>query len=249
MSTFSTLIIGATSEIGSALSLHLSQRDHRLFLTGRNSKKLDELLESCSGSEHNTRQVDYLNTADLDKNLFSNQLFDSIVIITPRPSADTTSAPDAEIWRNLFETIFIGPMQLVKQALPCLKEKGKMVILSGITSKQYYPALPQFAVLRSMWLAEAKALSYELGNKQISVNTLSLGGIWTDRLRKKMEQESQTTGQPISEIEKKRTENVPLKKYASLSEVCHAIEQLLSPFTSHISGQNICLDGGFTSTY
>ncbi len=245
----SILVIGATSEIGTAICEHLASKNIQLTMTGRNQKKLDNLLSSITGEGHTTFCVDYLkNKRNTDTHL-ANKKLDGIVLITPRPSANPNSTPSSDIWRELFECGFIGPIELLKQAIPNLNNNSKIVILSGITSKQYYPALPQFAVLRNMWLAEAKALSKDLGERGVSVNTLSLGGVWTQRLAQKIEKESKTTGRSIEELQLRRTQNVPLNKYANLSEIADVIEQMLGNLTSHISGQNIVLDGGFVSSY
>ena len=245
----SILVIGATSEIGSAICEHLASKNIQLTMTGRNQKKLDTLLSSIAGKGHKIFCIDYLKDKQILDNPFANKQLDGIVLITPRPSSNPDSTPSSDTWRELFECGFVGPMEVLRQAVPNLNNSSKVIILSGITSKQYYPALPQFAVLRSMWLAEAKALSNDLGRKKISVNTLSLGGIWTEKFIKKINEESKTTGNPIEEIQLHRTQNIPLGKYASLSEVTHVIDQMLGNLTSHISGQNIVLDGGFVSTY
>ncbi|MCH9633776.1 MAG: putative ketoacyl reductase [Chlamydiae bacterium] len=245
----STLVIGATSEIGAALCEHLASKNIQLAMTGRNKNKLDHLLSSIIEKNHKTFCIDYLKNKQIQDNPFANERFDGIVLITPRPSSNPDTTPTSDIWRELFECGFVGPMEVLRQAIPNLNNNSKIIILSGITSKQYYPALPQFAVLRSMWLAEAKALSNDLGRAGISVNTLSLGGIWTERLSEKIEEESRATGSSIKDIQSHRTHNVPLGKYATFSEIAHVIEQMLGKFTSHISGQNIVLDGGFVSTY
>lgn len=46
-----------------------------------------------------------------------------------------------------------------------------------------------------------------------------------------------------------RVNNVPLKKYASPTEIACTIEALLSDFSNHITGHNIICDGGFTRAY
>jgi 3-oxoacyl-[acyl-carrier protein] reductase len=216
-------------------------------MAGRNTVKLNALRSSIHGQSHRVHSVDYLDRAagqlsDLGE-------LDGIVLITPRPGSNPASTPPADEWRDLFDCGFIGPLELLRQALPSLKQNARIVIVSGITSVQYYPTLPQFAVLRSMWLAEAKALSNELGERGISVNTLSLGGIWTKKLAKKIAAEAERSGSTPEDLRSQRIQNIPLKKYAELSEIDHVVEQMLGETCSHITGQNIVLDGGFTSVY
>ncbi len=245
----SVLIIGATSEIGAAVSKHLASKNMQLFLTGRSEKKLSNLLLSIEGEGHQTLSRDYLKKEQIVDDRFSKEKFNGVVLITPRPTACLDKIPTPEEWRELFECCFIGPLETLRKALLSLNSNCKIVIISGITSKQYYPPLPKFAVLRKMWLAEAKALSSALGSENISVNTVSLGGVWSEKLAEKIEKESQDSGETIEKLRSNRVQNIPLKKYAELSEVATVIEQMLGDLTSHISGQNLVLDGGFTSVY
>ncbi|MDX8430424.1 MAG: SDR family oxidoreductase [Candidatus Algichlamydia australiensis] len=88
-------------------------------------------------------------------------------------------------------------------------------------------------------MAEAKALSVGLGSRGISVNTVSLGGVWTEKLAEKMEKESQDSGESVEKLRVNRVQNIPLKKYAELSEVASVVEQMLGDLTSHLTRQNL----------
>lgn len=244
-----TLLIGATSEIGTAISEHLAKKSLSLLMTGRNENKLASLMNSIDGESHHTLSRDYLNV-QTDEKLFSSiDAFDGVVLITPRPSLNRSCTPSSEEWRELFEVCFTGPMEVLRQAIPKLSRGSKIILISGITSVQYYPALPQFAVIRNMWKAQAKALSNELGINGISVNTLSLGGVWSKRLEQIIRAESEKTGKSVDELRSHRVNNVPLRDYAELSEIAYVVENMLGEMTNHISGQNIVLDGGFVSAY
>ena len=51
------------------------------------------------------------------------------------------------------------------------------------------------------------------------------------------------------EIIAEKTQNVPLNKYASINDVCHAVDGLLSHFSDHMTGSNFMCDGGFLKVY
>ncbi len=46
-----------------------------------------------------------------------------------------------------------------------------------------------------------------------------------------------------------KTSNVPLNKYASLEDICNAIDGLLNHFSDHMTGSNFMCDGGFIKVY
>jgi 3-oxoacyl-[acyl-carrier protein] reductase len=128
-------------------------------------------------------------------------------------------------------------------------QRAKIVIVSGISSAQVLGHYATSNVIRTAWLGEAKTLAFALGERNIHVNTLSLGGTLTPGYRASIEKRAAAAGQSFDERLDAETDNVPLKKYGDPSEVAVAIEGLLSPFSDHMTGLNILHDGGFTRAY
>ena len=50
-------------------------------------------------------------------------------------------------------------------------------------------------------------------------------------------------------IMEEKTNNVTLRKYASLENVCEAVNGLLGSFSDHMTGANFLCDGGFLKVY
>lgn len=171
-----------------------------------------------------------------------------IILITPKPKTSSLFPENAE-WTSLFQDCFIGPLSLIKSAIPKLVIGGRIVIISGISSVQYIPNHTMFGVLRSAWLAQAKSMAFELGAKNICVNSISLGGTLTPSFEKTLTQRAQRNNTSIEEEYQASVSNVPLKKYASLKEITHTVEFLLSEQSDHITGANLLCDGGFTKFY
>lgn len=122
-------------------------------------------------------------------------------------------------------------------------------MISGISSLQVLSHYATSNVLRCAWVAQAKTLAHYLGTQGVHVNTLSLGGVLTPSYVNELEQDARSEGMSYDAILARETNNVPLRKYASTIDVAEAIEGLLGPFSNHITGVNIAVDGGFTRAY
>jgi 3-oxoacyl-[acyl-carrier protein] reductase len=104
-------------------------------------------------------------------------------------------------------------------------------------------------VIRTAWIGKAKTLAFALGERGIHVNTLSLGGTLSPWYRDAISKRAANAGVAFEERLASETDNVPLKKYGTPSEVALVVEGLLSPFSDHMTGLNILHDGGFTRAY
>lgn len=250
------LITCATSELGKSLSQHLATKYDNLVLTARNLSKLESILNRDDKKNllANIQKI-YLDFVDIasvkEIQTITKEKLDAVVLILPKiPAKDTSSNTDNE-WEELFKLIFIRPLILLESLIPSLKMAGKskVVLISGISSKQYLGNYSINGAIRAAWVAQMKAMSQEYGKFGICFNTISFGGILTETFMHKLEQEAKEKNEDLHSVLSSRYGNVPLKKYASLNEVCNAVEGLLSSATDHITGQNIICDGGFIRCY
>ncbi|MGQ3889996.1 SDR family oxidoreductase [Legionella sp. CNM-1927-20] len=246
------IVTGATGGIGKTLSHFLFKREYQLTLLSRDKIKLFHLqneLQNTSSKSIDVHTIDFANLISIENyiNLLGppQPKFNGVVIITPKPLTSASFLPFSYEWQELFNTCFIGPMELIRLILPFLNKSAKIVILSGIASVQYMPGKPLYSVLRKMWLAQAKALAYELGPKGIRVNSISPGGVMTEQGIKNMQEKAIEKNLSFEEQYRESTSNVPLRKYASPEEIAVIIEFFLSDSSNHITGTNLVCDGGF----
>jgi 3-oxoacyl-[acyl-carrier protein] reductase len=257
----SILVTGATGGIGQALCQRLAANGTRLILASRNRQKLEELssnLPAPNGS-HVHLVVDMSSEGSISE--FAAELdalpvsLEGAVLMPPQPHAANDPMPDPAVWRDLFETSFIGPLSLLKAAIskmqpdPSEGKRCKIVIISGISSAQVLSHYATANVIRTAWVGEAKTLAVALGERGIHVNTLSLGGTLSPWYRDAIGKRAIASSRTFEERLANETDNVPLKKYGTPEEVASAVEGLLSSFSDHMTGLNILHDGGFTRSY
>ncbi|MFJ1259937.1 SDR family oxidoreductase [Cupriavidus sp. CuC1] len=256
------LVTGATGGIGSAVCSRLAHAGYSLILAARDIGKLQAacaMLERCGCHSYRWISVDMSSDASVAS--FSDELaaggtvLDGVVLMPPQMRPTGECQPPAETWRQLFQSSFIGPLELLKSAISTMRpepsqgRRAKIVIISAITSVQALGNYATSNVLRCAWLAQAKTLAFAMGERGIHVNTLSLGGTLTPDYVASIDQRATKAGMTFPQRLAEETSNIPLRKYGSPEEVALAVEVLLSPFSDHMTGVNLLHDGGFTRAY
>jgi 3-oxoacyl-[acyl-carrier protein] reductase len=221
--------------------------------------RLIALASSLPGSGHLAFELDMSDdksVVEFFARLAQNEVaLDGAVIMPPQPHAHADPLPETAVWRELFNVSFIGPLSVLKGAIAAMRpdpkrgKRCKVVIISGISSAQVLSHYATANVIRTAWLGEAKTLAFALGPKGIHVNTLSLGGTLSPWYREAITKRGVAAGLTFEEQLAKETDNVPLGKYGEPTEVSTVVEQLLSPFSDHMTGLNLLHDGGFTRAY
>lgn len=250
------IVTGATGGIGQGIAEYLADLNYDLILTSRSEDRLKALCESIDRLNVDSVQnqaVDFCSLESIQEYQCwmekTDQKIDGIVLITPRPSAKDSLFPESGEWSELFQSAFVGPLEFVKLMLPHLNKGGKIVVISGITSIQYMDGHTMYGVLRTMWLSQAKAMSYELGPKEIYVNTVSPGGVLTEHGISKMQRKANEKEINFEKQYAESTHNVPLRKYAQPQDIASVVEFFLSSRSDHVTGVNLTCDGGFTRGY
>ena len=117
------------------------------------------------------------------------------------------------------------------------KRKGKILNISSIFGVIGKEKRSIYSATKSGLNGFTKSVSLDLAKYNIQVNSISPGFVATDLTKKILG----TKG--IKKIKK----NIPLKRLASKEEISNLAIFLSSNYSNYITGQNIIIDGGYTS--
>lgn len=143
-----------------------------------------------------------------------------------------------EQWEKTFRTNIFGYFYMVKAALPHLKPGSAIVNTGSITGLQGNKQLLDYASTKGAIHAFTKSLAQNLVEKEIRVNCVAPGPVWTPlNIADKPEQKAAVHGK-----------ETPMERPAQPEEVAPAFVFFASPAdSSYITGEVLTLLGGETT--
>lgn len=134
---------------------------------------------------------------------------------------------------NLQGSFFLAQMaarQMIRQ-----KSGGSILLMSSVTGIQAHQHLAAYGMTKAALKMLAKNLVIDLSPHQITINTIAPGATVTER----------TLADP--EYLKSWSGITPMGRPATVEDIAAAALFMVSPPAKHITGQNLTIDGGWTS--
>jgi enoyl-[acyl-carrier protein] reductase III len=237
------LITGASRGIGRATALKLARSGCDLALvyhTGQEEAETVAAAVQALGRRALTIQADVSDPASVAEAFAAfRQQFDRLDILVSN-AATGVLRPAMELtlkhWRRCLETNALALNLLAQQAVPLMREGGRMIGLSSLGASRAIPHYAFIGASKAALEAVVRSLAQELGSRGIRVNTVSAGVVDTDAL-KYFPNRTQ-----LLEEYAKRT---PAGPTLTPDDVANAIYLLCLPEAAMITGHTLVVDGGF----
>ncbi|MHC6592885.1 SDR family NAD(P)-dependent oxidoreductase [Arthrobacter sp. C152] len=145
-----------------------------------------------------------------------------------------------EDWDNMFSVNLRGAWLLAKASYPHLKQsRGAACFTSSMSGQQPHAGSGAYSPSKAALTMLAQTLALEWAPDGIRVNVVSPGMTHT-RMTEKMYEDPQ--------IKKAREDIIPLARIGEPMDIANVIEFLVSPLSGYVTGQDICVDGGFSKS-
>ena len=252
------LITGASKGVGRSISLEFAKKNIRLFLVSRNlnnlkklkkeiSKKFNfnnvEIIQGDVSSESNVKKIE-----KICKKSFG--LPDILINNTGGPPSGNFTKFNNKVWEkniknNLMSVINFTNMFHKKM----IKNKwGRIITISSTVAKEPSSNMVISSTLRSGVSGFNKSISFELAKNNITVNTILLGGVKTDRLKELIKKNSKSRKIKYETYLNQVQKSIPAGRFAEPEEISNLVNFLISEHGSYITGQNIVIDGGLSKS-
>ncbi|MGH8080151.1 MAG: SDR family oxidoreductase [Lysobacter sp.] len=177
-----SLVIGAQSSIGRAVSARLSQRRGELLLACADPRQLDgtaEALRPLAKARIDTYQAQLEDRDGLSRLFEHAGRIDHLVIAAATPApAGPLAELDLDAVRAAFERKLWGSIQAVQLALPYLSRHGSVTLTSGIVARKPTPGALGRTLINAALEASVKVLARELA--PLRINAVSPGPVDSD---------------------------------------------------------------------
>ena len=167
------------------------------------------------------------------------------------PPPGTFDSLDNQSWEDAFNLSLMSAISITRLVLPSMKKNGWGRIIN-IQSRSVKSPVPGLFLSNSIRLAAvgwAKALSDEVAEFGITVNTVCPGETRTQRLTEIFENQAKSTGQEAQEIEALINQSIPAKRIGEPEELAALIAFLASERSGFTTGTVIQVDGGASRSF
>jgi 3-oxoacyl-[acyl-carrier protein] reductase len=236
------LVTGGTRGIGKAIVNDLLRSGAKVFATGTNLAQINQLNESNKNPLLTYLQLN-LGEPDNVKNFITNTLIlTEVDILINNAGINIVSDADKitdESFLQIQEINVNGPFLLAqafgKQMIK--RNWGRIVNISSIWSVVTRPGRLSYSASKMALLGINKTLAVEWAKNNVLVNAVSPGFTLTELTK------TTNTEEELNIIKNK----IPQNRLAFPEEIAKGVLFLASNLNSYVVGQNLIIDGGYTT--
>ena len=241
------IVTGATSGMGAETAVQLAVQGAKVMLFGRNLTRANNvknriennggIAEVCIGDVTESSAADNV----VEKTLSSFGQVDGLVNaagIIYRGNAEQTGDDD---WRASMATNVDGSFFMSRAAVRVMKS-GSIVNFASTCGLVGAAGLTAYCVTKGAVVQLTRAMALDHAKQNIRVNSVCPGAIDTPMLVSGHEKHIHKDDVFASNVD-----SIPQGRIAGPEEVANVVVFLCSDFSSHITGTNIPVDGGYTA--
>jgi 3-oxoacyl-[acyl-carrier protein] reductase len=236
------IVTGASRGIGKAIALKLGHLGAAVIVNYANNGKLAEDVAAAiisRGGQALPVQANMKKTAEIEA-LFDRTIdqFGQLHILINNAGIAIYKKIEEyteEDFDDIFATNVKGVFFACQQAARKMADGGKIINISSSVTKVMLPTYGAYAASKGAVDQITKVLAKELGERQISVNSISPGPVDTELFRK---------GKSAEQIQA-LANTAALGRIGTPQDIADAVELLVRKEAQWITGQNVCANGGF----
>ena len=236
------LITGASRGIGAQIAKTLANMGLKVWINYRSKPEIADALQSEIEQNGGKAAVIKFDATDEDEfikgiNLIVDSdgelsyLVNNAGITNDKLALRMKTSEFTDVINANLTSAFIG----CREALKVMSKKrfGAVVNVASIVGEMGNAGQVNYSASKGGLIAMSKSFAKEGASRNIRFNSVTPGFIETDM-----------THGLNDEVKKTYSDNIPLKRFGSASEVAEAVAFLLSDHASYVTGETLKINGG-----
>lgn len=240
------LITGASSGMGRQTAITASRLGARIICVARREKRLKETISLLSGEGHRYYSVDLSDVSAIEEFVKRMNTECGCIDGLVHCAGDVVTRPlhmnKYDKMLGSFGAVYFAFTEIVR----CLMKKGyfadggSIVAVSSVsvTSVHGRKAKVAYSSARAALECTARCLASELAERRIRVNTVQAGLVETEMAQNYLSDNADS--EKVREFDTRQ-----LLGKIGVEEIANVFAFLLSDATTHITGANVLVDGGY----
>jgi NAD(P)-dependent dehydrogenase (short-subunit alcohol dehydrogenase family) len=241
------LVTGGGSGLGALTAQAFCSAGADLILVGRTAQKLEKVAAEIRAAGRKAVSVtgdvtDSKSVADMVRRAVAAMgridiLVNNAGVISPKPLVDLTD----EDWRAVMDTSATGAFYCMRAIAPLMmaQRSGRIINMGSILSLRGMANRTAYSSAKAAMANLTRSAAFEFGPYGVTVNALAPTVIVTDLNRELVRTQPQ--------LYKSVLDRMPLGRLGAPEDLAGALVFLASPAAAFITGQVICVDGGYTA--
>ena len=238
------MVTGASSGIGRQCAIDCSKMGAKVIAIGRNQERLDSVLAEMSGNNA-CYTYDLQLLEGIQRIIFeivaNHGKLNGFIHAAGIEVTNPLKLLKPYDYEALFKVNCLSAIEITKQlcTIKNFINGGSVVLIGSISGVIARRGLTAYAASKGALISASKVMALELASRGIRVNTISPGTILTPMMKNALD--------AMEEDDRlKRVDGFPLG-LGKTTDISNACLYLLSDASRWITGQNLIVDGGFTS--
>lgn len=235
------LVTGGSRGIGRAICVKLASQGYYVLINYvSNAAKAEETLALCkeAGQEGEIIKFDVANLGETQtaienwQNAHKDAYIDVLVNNAGVTADSLLPMMEPEAWHKVLSTSLDGFFNVTRTIVKKMirKKHGRIINMASVSGLIGLPGQCNYSAAKGAIISATKALSKEVGGKNITVNAIAPGFIKTDM----------TSALDEEELKK----GIALGRFGEAEEVAALAAFLASDDAAYITGETIAITGG-----
>lgn len=253
------IVVGGTGVLGGRMAEALAENGARVAIVGRNAERGEERVAAINvaGGSAVFLQADALKRESLEQ--VNSAVHDSFGPATVLVNATGGNRPEATLppgsnfcdlpldaWKGVLDLNLVGgallPSQVFGESM-LESGKGSIINIASMSGMTPLSRVVAYSAAKAAVINLTKFLAREWAMRGVRVNAISPGFFPAEQNRKLLYNDDGSYTQRGQQI----IDHTPMTRFGDPSELDGAVVWLASKAASFVTGQNIVVDGGFSS--